>query len=66
MAEFCLKEQPATWSESVLFAIRSAIPGLHKETELTLTGQMVEITLALLGPVFFALWVLALRGRVKR
>lgn len=36
------------------------------DVTLTLPGQVIQIALRLLGPLFFGLALLSLRGRVKR
>ncbi|MGH6948077.1 MAG: hypothetical protein ACREDZ_12175, partial [Kiloniellales bacterium] len=55
-----------TYYEGLLFSLRAVLPGLQSSQQLSMAGGFIEIALTLLGPVFFALAVLALRGRVKR
>lgn len=55
-----------TWTEARLFALHSVLPGLRKQQDLTPQGEVIEIVLSLFGPVLFALFLLALRGRVRR
>jgi hypothetical protein len=46
---------------------RSSISLLRApEAKLSAGGELVQIALRLLGPLFFGLALLALRGRVKR
>jgi hypothetical protein len=59
-------EGSATYLNGLIFSIRAALPGMGSSNKLTMIGEFVEIGLSLLGPVFFALALLALRGRVKR
>lgn len=59
-------EGPATYLNGLMFSIRAALPGIENTSKLTTTGEIVEIVMTLLGPVLFALALLALRGRVKR
>ena len=60
-------QAPSTgWSTAVLFALRSVLPGVRKPQMLTEAGEAIEIALALLGPLLFGLFLLALRGRVRR
>jgi uncharacterized protein YjbI with pentapeptide repeats len=54
------------FSEYVIFSIKVAIPGMNDPKELVGNSRYLEIILAVLGPVLFALGALALRGRVKR
>jgi hypothetical protein len=52
---------------SLLFSIESTVSLLRAPTErLTTVGRFLEIPLRLLGPLFFGLALLSLRGRVKR
>jgi hypothetical protein len=59
-----------SWTRAVLFSAEStsslfrvpATPGV----ELTQVGEALQIPLRLLGPLFFALMLLSIRGRVKR
>jgi hypothetical protein len=52
---------------SLLFSLESTVSLLRAPTaHLSAGGELVEITLRLLGPLFFGLALLALRGRVKR
>jgi hypothetical protein len=56
-----------SYGRSLLFAIDSSISLLRAPSaSLTAGGQIVEIALRLLGPLFFGLALLALRSRVKR
>ena len=60
----------ASWTRAVLFSAEStsslfrvpATPGL----EITEAGEVLQIWLRLLGPLFFGLMLLSIRGRVKR
>lgn len=56
------------WSveRGLLFALRASLPGITTLEKLTQHGQAVETTLRVVGPVFLALFVLALRARVMR
>lgn len=52
---------------SVLFSLESAISVLRApELDLAPAGEVTQVALRLLGPVFLGLALLALRGRVKR
>ena len=56
-----------SWLRSALFACQSSISLLHiPDRELTAGGEAVTIALRLLGPLFFGLALLSLRGRVRR
>jgi hypothetical protein len=56
-----------SYGRSVLFALESSISLLRAPTaRLTPGGELVAISLRLLGPLLFGLALLALRGRVKR
>lgn len=59
-------QRSASYLEGFLFALKAAIPGIERQANLTATGEFIEISLAVFGPVLFALGVLALRGRIKR
>jgi hypothetical protein len=55
------------FGRSLLFAVESSISLLRApEVRLTASGEVVQIALRLLGPLFVGLALLALRGRVKR
>jgi hypothetical protein len=59
--------EPRGYGRSLLFALESSISLLRApETGLSAGGQIVQITLRLLGPLFFGLALLAIRARVKR
>lgn len=66
MADGGFAERCVTRASSFIFAIRAVLPGVHSQRILTVRGEIVEIVLALVGPVLFALALLALRGRVRR
>jgi hypothetical protein len=52
---------------TLLFSLESSVSLLRvPEGNLTAGGHVVQIVLRLLGPLFFGLALLALRGRVKR
>jgi uncharacterized protein YjbI with pentapeptide repeats len=63
-------EPEASWTRAALFSAEStsglfrvpATPGL----EPTEVGEVLQIVLRLLGPLFFGLMLLSIRGRVKR
>jgi hypothetical protein len=60
-----------TFLDSVIYSIESAAsffrgPTVIAGSELDTFGHVVQITLRLLGPLFFGLALLAVRGRVKR
>jgi hypothetical protein len=55
------------FAEIVVFSMQSTISLLRApDLTLTLPGQLIQIALRLLGPLFFGLALLSLRGRVKR
>jgi hypothetical protein len=66
MAHSGFADGPTTRLDGIVFSIRAALPGLQETRNLTPVGDIVEIGLTILGPVLFALALLALRGRVKR
>jgi uncharacterized protein YjbI with pentapeptide repeats len=58
------------FARALLFSLESTsslfrVPEL-KETSLTYAGETLQVALRLLGPLFFGLALLALRGRIKR
>jgi uncharacterized protein YjbI with pentapeptide repeats len=56
-----------SYSGALLFSLESTTSLLRgKDQDLTTAGELVWIMLRLLGPVFFGLAILSLRGRVKR
>jgi uncharacterized protein YjbI with pentapeptide repeats len=56
-----------SFGRAMLFSLESTISLLRApEAKLTAGGEVVQIALRLLGPLFFGLGLLALRGRVKR
>ena len=55
-----------SFTESLIFSLKAALPGVQGTDQLTIAGEVVNICLTLLGPLLFALGLLALRGRVKR
>jgi uncharacterized protein YjbI with pentapeptide repeats len=58
---------PASWIEALLYSANSTVSLLRApERDLSVGGQVMDIALRLLGPLFFGLFLLALRGRVKR
>jgi hypothetical protein len=66
LAEFGF-ESKASYGQSLLFAIESSVSLLQAPPlNLTPDGELVTIVLRLLGPLFFGLALLSLRGRVKR
>jgi hypothetical protein len=54
------------FADALIAAAQSAMPGVAVSEQLTNWGKAIDLGLTLLGPVFFALAVLALRNRVKR
>jgi len=52
--------------DALIAAAQSAMPGVAVSEQLTNWGKAIDLGLTLLGPVFLALAVLALRNRVKR
>lgn len=59
-------EPPASAQQSILCAIRAAIPGFPTHPSLTAEGQWIEIGLRVLGAIFIALFLLAARSIVMR
>jgi hypothetical protein len=54
-------------SRSLMFALESSVSLLRApDVSLTTLGELVQIALRLLGPLFFGLTLLSLRGRIKR
>lgn len=58
--------EPSEAGASIVFALRSVLPGIRPEGQLTLFGRYLEIFLSFFGPVFLGLALLAVRGRLKR
>lgn len=62
--------RPSSWEqlpEALAFSAESTVSLLRApDRSLTLPGRWVQMFLRLLGPVLFGLFVLSLRGRVKR
>lgn len=55
------------FAEIVVFGLQSTTSLLRApDLTLTLPGQVIQILLRLLGPLFFGLALLSLRGRVRR
>jgi hypothetical protein len=60
-----VEERP--FSRSLMFALESSVSLLRApDVKLTSLGELVQITLKLLGPLFFGLALLSFRGRIKR
>jgi uncharacterized protein YjbI with pentapeptide repeats len=64
-------KSPQSFGDSVLFSLESAAsffrgPTIIPGSQLDPSGHAIQIGLRLLGPLFFGLALLALRGRVKR
>jgi len=58
---------PTTLAGALLYSINSTVSLLSPpERDLTTPGQLMDIALRLLGPLFFGLILLAIRGRLKR
>jgi len=59
--------EDVSFGDALTFSAQSTT-GLFRppQRELTLAGKWLEIGLRLLGPLFFGLALLSLRGRVKR
>jgi hypothetical protein len=61
------RAQPPGLTGSLLFSIESTTSLLRgQRLDLTEPGRALQIVLRLLGPLFFGLALLSLRGRVKR
>jgi len=57
----------ATFTEALLYSANSTVSILRAPVrELTTTGGAMDILLRLLGPLFFGLILVSLRGRIKR
>ena len=58
----------AAFRRALVFSMKAAIPGLElrTETELTILGDWIEISLHVVGPVLIALAILAVRARIRR
>jgi hypothetical protein len=65
MQEFGVKGHHS-WTDSLVAAAQSMVPGLTVNPALTNNGQAFEIALRIVGPALIALAVLALRNRVRR
>jgi uncharacterized protein YjbI with pentapeptide repeats len=61
-------DDPRSYGRSLLSAVNSSISLLRAPSEKNLTdvGDVTTIALRLLGPLFFGLALLSLRGRIKR
>ncbi len=57
---------PTDYLTGLLYSIRAPLPGVLRDIKLTADGEMIETAVRLLGPILFALALLAVRGRVKR
>jgi hypothetical protein len=58
---------PRSYGRSLLFSIESSVSLLRPpETKLSAGGEIIQITLRLLGPLLVGLALLAIRTRVKR
>jgi uncharacterized protein YjbI with pentapeptide repeats len=56
-----------SFGDALIFSLESSVSLLRAPSEpLTSAGELITIGLRLLGPLFFGLALLALRGRVKR
>lgn len=60
-----------TLTRAILFSAESTsslfrVTELPKQNSLTYAGETLQLALRLIGPLFFGLTILALRGRVKR
>jgi hypothetical protein len=66
MADSGFATGPKTLTDSLIFSLKAALPGVEGADRLTLAGEIVNLCLTLFGPLLFALGLLALRGRVKR
>ncbi len=66
MAHAGFADGEGTYTRGLMFSLRAVLPGLRRVEKLTTIGDLVEIGLSLVGPLLFALAVLALRGRVRR
>jgi hypothetical protein len=67
--EFWGFDAPHPFSKAMLFSLESTIDILRLPSnlpKLSAVGELLQIGLRLLGPLFFGLTLLSLRGRVKR
>jgi hypothetical protein len=55
-----------TFQKAAIFSLRSIVPGMRYQESLTPAGSVIEIVLRAVSPLLIALWILALRNRVKR
>jgi len=56
-----------SYSDAILYSAQSVTSLLHAPTvTLTVAGEWLSIGLRLLGPLFFGLMLVSLRGRVRR
>ena len=66
-ALFSVGIRDETWFDNLVFSLQSTTSLLRAPAEdLPAGGRLLEIGLRLLGPLFFGLALLSLRGRVKR
>ena len=66
MISFGFQESCKTFLDGLAYSVRSTIPGLQNNMDLTLYGKFIEPLIKILGAFLFALTVLAIRARVKR
>jgi hypothetical protein len=58
--------RPDFWT-GILYCLRAPLPWVQSdEKQLTTLGLVVDAVVRILAPVLFGLWLLGLRGRVKR
>lgn len=55
-----------TFTDAVVGALESIIPGSKQELPLDLEGRMINVALKIAGPILIALAALAVRNRVRR
>jgi hypothetical protein len=55
-----------SFDRATILALRAMVPGMSSDELLTVTGNVVEVSLRVMTPIFAALFILALRNRVKR
>ena len=55
-----------TFQKAAISSLRSIVPGMRYQESLTPAGSVIEIVLRAVSPLLIALWILALRNRVKR
>ena len=66
LAKYGQTKVPASATSELLLSLKATFHALGQPKDLTTAGEYILLALSIMGPVLFALCVLAIRGRVKR